>query len=84
MTVRAKAPRAPARKRTPLGKKQLLVIMDCEVIKQAKLAAVENGKNVSRGGGGRPRVAVTARISQGSLIVSSKRGRHGTSGDIEV
>ena len=35
MTVRAKTPRAPARKRTPLGKKQLLVMMDCEVIKQA-------------------------------------------------
>jgi hypothetical protein len=47
MTIRAKKARAPARPRAPLGKKQLLVIMDREVIKQAKLAAVEDEKKVS-------------------------------------
>jgi hypothetical protein len=47
MTIRAKRARAPARPRAPLGKKQLLVIMDREVIKRAKLAAVEDEKKVS-------------------------------------
>ena len=47
MKIRAKRARAPARPRAPLGKKQLLVIMDREVIKRAKLAAVEDEKKVS-------------------------------------
>jgi hypothetical protein len=41
MTIRAKKARAPARPRAPLGKKQLLVIMDREVIiRRARLLIV--------------------------------------------
>jgi hypothetical protein len=47
MPAREKTPMPQARARAPAGKKQVLVIMDADVIKQAKHAAVEDDKKMS-------------------------------------
>jgi hypothetical protein len=35
------------RPRAPAGKKQVLILMDAEVIKRVKIAAIEDGKKMS-------------------------------------
>lgn len=47
MAARKKTATSPGRARAPVGKRQVLVIMDSEVIKQAKLAAVEDDRKMS-------------------------------------
>lgn len=47
MSGPSKKASSSGRARAPVGKKQVLVIMDAEVIKQTKLAAVEDDKKMS-------------------------------------
>jgi hypothetical protein len=47
MTTKSKKETAPERPRAPKGKKQMLVIMDQALIKELKMAALDDDKKMS-------------------------------------